>query len=139
MQTFLPYADFDLSFACLDKKRLGNQVWREGLTLLGGGWKHHLASKMWRGHEYQLGMYCLAGVQECERRYERDYGHIAAKIWQLMSPYSDTGLPKWFGDEAFHASHRSNLLRKLPDWYGQFGWTEGADLPYVWPKLGALA
>jgi hypothetical protein len=32
-----------------------------------------------------------------------------------------------------HDSHRSNLLRKDPQWYGQFGWTVPDDLPYVWP------
>lgn len=32
-----------------------------------------------------------------------------------------------------HASHRSNLLRKEPEYYTQFGWTEPPDLPYVWP------
>ena len=32
-----------------------------------------------------------------------------------------------------HASHRSNLLRKEPAHYTQFGWTEPPDLPYVWP------
>ena len=45
-------------------------------------------------------------------------------------------LPPWFGDEAFHRSHRSNLLRKEPQWYGQFGWTEPADLAYEWPDGG---
>jgi hypothetical protein len=42
-------------------------------------------------------------------------------------------MPPWWGDPAFHASHRSNLLRKDPVWYGQFGWAEPPDLPYVWP------
>lgn len=42
-------------------------------------------------------------------------------------------MPPWFGREDFHASHRSNLLRKHPDWYRQFGWYEPDDLPYVWP------
>ena len=37
------------------------------------------------------------------------------------------------GDPAFHASHRSNLLRKDPTYYGAFGWAEDATLPYVWP------
>lgn len=32
-----------------------------------------------------------------------------------------------------HASHRSNLLRKEPEHYTQFGWTEPPDLAYVWP------
>lgn len=48
-------------------------------------------------------------------------------------PFGHHYLPPWLGDPAFHASHRSNLLRKDPVHYGQFGWTEGPDLPYVWP------
>jgi hypothetical protein len=42
-------------------------------------------------------------------------------------------LPSWWGDDAVHASHRSNLLRKLPEHYSRFGWSEPCDLPYVWP------
>lgn len=41
---------------------------------------------------------------------------------QTFLPYPD-----------FHASHRSNLLRKDPVWYSQFNWTEPNNLPYVWP------
>jgi len=42
--------------------------------------------------------------------------------------------PAWLGTDTFHASHRSNLLRKDPDYYGQWGWTEPSDLPYIWPQ-----
>lgn len=42
--------------------------------------------------------------------------------------------PPWFKLEEFHASHRSNLLRKHPNYYRQFGWREGPDLPYYWPE-----
>jgi hypothetical protein len=66
------------------------------------------------------------------------------RLWQSGKDYPDEHgdgspspcfgqYPPWLGDEAFHASHRSNLLRKNPEWYGQFGWTEPDDLPYVWP------
>jgi len=41
--------------------------------------------------------------------------------------------PSWLGDPAFHRAHQSNLLRKDPEWYGQFGWEVKNDLPYVWP------
>jgi hypothetical protein len=41
--------------------------------------------------------------------------------------------PNWIGDEKFHASHRSNLLRKDKEFYGKFGWAEPDDLPYFWP------
>ena len=50
-----------------------------------------------------------------------------------MKKYNDTGAPKWLGNKKFHASHRSNLLRKDREWYSQFGWTEPDDLPYIWP------
>ena len=61
MQTFVPLPDYKMSMNCLDKSRLGNQVWREGMTLIKGGWSNHPASKMWRGYEYHLGLYLLAG------------------------------------------------------------------------------
>ena len=41
--------------------------------------------------------------------------------------------PPWLFNEEFHASHRSNLLRKDPEYYGKFGWKETPDLPYIWP------
>lgn len=132
MQTFLVYPDYLQSMRCLDKSRLGNQVWREGLTLLRGGWKNHPASKMWRGHEYHLGLYLLAGIKVLEER-GKYYSEIHRKISAEMEKYLDTGAPSWLGNEQFHASHRSNLLRKNPIFYGQFGWKEPNDLPYVWP------
>jgi hypothetical protein len=117
----------------LDKSRLGNQVWREGVTLIRGGWSNHPASKMWRGHEYHLGLYLLAGVDVLAER-GKDYPDTRAKIEAEMIKHQDTGKPWWIGFEQFHASHRSNLLRKNPVWYGQFGWTEPDNLPYYWPQ-----
>ena len=49
---------------------------------------------------------------------------------------SNTGkyvpVPTWLGNEQFHASHRSNLLRKDFEYYSQFNWTENPESPYVW-------
>lgn len=42
-------------------------------------------------------------------------------------------LPPWLGDEAFHRSHRSALLRKDPDHYRPLFSDVPDDLPYVWP------
>ena len=134
MQTFLPYPSYIESMRCLDKARLGNQVYREGITLLRGKWANHPASKMWRGHEYDLGKYLLAGLRALSER-GRDYPHHVEEINMHMDRFRDTGPPLWLGDPAFHASHRSNLLRKNPDWYGQFGWNEPHDLEYVWPSI----
>ena len=118
---------------CLDKSRLGNQVWREGMTLIRGGWPNHPANKMWKGHEYHLGLYLLAGIEVLKER-GKYYEKIHNNILMEMSKHIDTGAPPWFGNDKFHASHRSNLIRKNPVWYGQFGWAEPTDLPYIWPK-----
>jgi hypothetical protein len=38
-------------------------------------------------------------------------------------------LPHWLGDPEFHASHRSNLLRKNFDYYSKHGWTDNPEDP----------
>ena len=134
MQTFLPLPDYYESMKCLDKSRLGNQVWREGITLIRGKWPNHPASKMWRGHEYHLGLYLLAGLKVLRERSGKDYIDLEKKIKVEMEKFRNTGRPSWVGDKKFHASHKSNLLRKNREYYSQFGWTEPDDLPYVWPK-----
>jgi hypothetical protein len=118
---------------CLDKSRLGNQVWREGITLIRGGWPNHPASKMWQGHFYHLGLYLLEGIKVLAER-GKYYGEIEAKIRAEMEKHNhNQTAPHWVGNEQFHSSHRSNLLRKNPVWYGQFGWTESPDMEYIWP------
>jgi hypothetical protein len=42
-------------------------------------------------------------------------------------------LPPWLGDEEFHRSHRSSLVRKDPAWYRERFDDVPDDLPYVWP------
>jgi hypothetical protein len=43
-------------------------------------------------------------------------------------------LPQWLGQEQFHLSHQSSLLRKDPAHYRPiFGTDVPDDLPYVWP------
>lgn len=42
----------------------------------------------------------------------------------------------WLGNEFFHESHQSNLLRKDYAYYSQFNWNVPDDLPYIWPKGG---
>lgn len=137
MQTFLPYPDFARSAAVLDRQRLGKQR-VETMQLLkalhaGGGWSNHPAARMWRGYEPALVAYGLEVCLEWVRRGYKDT--CFNKIGAYAEPHvvERMVVPPWLGDPAFHASHRSNLLRKLPNHYGQFGWTERDDLPYVWP------
>lgn len=141
MNTFLPYPDYVQSAECLDTKRLGKQrveVLQILRTLLGlsDGWKNHPAVKMWGGCEPSLVLYGIAVCDEWVRRGYLDT--CKSKILDICDPLGGEycipiPTPRWFGDPDFHASHRSNLLRKDHDWYGRFGWTEPDNLPYVWP------
>ena len=148
MQTFLPYPDFERSARSLDPRRLGKQR-VEGLQVLRGltvadyGWRHHPAVKMWHGRLEALGRYTLTC---CEVWVEAGFGDtvastvtaelLAAGVSELRSQaeLAVVGkLPWWLGDEEFHRSHRSALLRKDPAYYRASFGDVPDDLPYVWP------
>ena len=148
MQTFLPYPSFTESVRCLDNKRLGKQRVEckqialalgmnvgESVGYACGAWVHHPAVLMWRGHEFFLLDYALAACVEWDSRgfsgvLRHEFEQCILGLHGIRARYDRPG---WLGSEEFHASHRSNLLRKDKDHYGQFGWNEPADLPYVWP------
>lgn len=142
MQTFLPYPSFSDSAFALDDKRLNKQrvETKQILNALFGrskGWVHHPATRMWEGCEPLLIEYGIAMTKEWLMRGKND-----SMLPWFENQFDTFGVllprqtPHWLGDEAFHASHRSNLLRKDPVWYGQYGWKEPPDLPYVWPTPG---
>lgn len=144
MQTFLPYPDFKESASVLDRARLGKQR-VEVLQLLnvllgkskGNGWRNHPAAQMWKGHEGALARYGLTICQEWTSRGYKDT--CAGKIDILLNevPYDNESRfvnPPWLNDERFTSSHKANLLRKDPVWYGKFGWVEDISIPYFWPS-----
>ena len=134
MQTFLPYPSFYESMKVLDDSRLGNQVYREGMTLLRGGWPNHPAAKMWRGYEQALCYYLLAGVQELMNRGKNYLDRPwCIELHGYWNTDHDNPMPPWLGDERLHSTHRANLLRKDPVWYGKYGWTEEPTEGYWWP------
>lgn len=133
MQTFLPYPDFTQTARVLDYRRLGKQRVETkqlilALTKPDYGWKNHPAAKMWVGYVPLLAEY---GRVMCSEWRGRGYNDTLLSFFEGFDDVRE--LPPWLGDEAFHASHRSNLLRKDPEYYGVFGWSESPDLPYVWP------
>lgn len=148
MQTFLPYPNFRQSLECLDNKRLGKQRVEcmqlinaiEKHTLLPSAktaWFYHPACQQWLGHLETLKIYHDMSIREWVGRGFKNtmhYYHSYDFLSDLYNGYVHVECPEWFGDPAFHASHRSNLLRKDPVHYGQFGWTEPHDLPYIWPS-----
>ncbi|MFH8369629.1 MSMEG_6728 family protein [Streptomyces sp. NPDC018031] len=150
MQTFLPCVDFSASASLLDVRRLGKQrvealqVLR-GLTVPGYGWRHHPAVRMWAGYEEALVRY---GLEVC--RTWCDGGRSDTCAVSLLSDFAGTGragqvrgqrdlaaggeLPPWLGDEDFHRSHQSALVRKDPAFYRSRFPDVPDDLPYVWPR-----
>ncbi|MFF9765412.1 MSMEG_6728 family protein [Streptomyces sp. NPDC014636] len=158
MQTFLPDSDFRRSALLLDRRRLGKQrvealqVLR-GLTVPGYGWRRHPAVRMWSGYEEALVRY---GLEIC--RVWRERGHQDSCAASLIAGYAADRpgasvrdqpalaaageLPPWLGDEAFHRSHRSALVRKDRETYADVFPGVPDDLPYVWPssdRAGATA
>lgn len=139
VNTFLPYSDFLESAKTLDYRRLGKQrvecmqilnvldklkTW-DGVSTL--GWRNHPAVRMWVGYENSLKQYTNTVIQEwVDRGYNNNM-----KFYDYDS--NSISYPKWLGDSGFHASHRSNLLRKDNIHYGNFGWTEPDNLEYIWP------
>jgi hypothetical protein len=137
MQTFLPYESFWASAAVLDDKRLGNQCYRECLTLYNGGWENHPASIMWRPHLDWLAEYAYALA--CEMIYRRDRWQIDTVMRWVDFWHGEkltairTAKPWWLGDERLHASHRAKLYEKDPEHYGKyFGVLE--PMEYFWPS-----
>ena len=141
MQTFLPSPSFIESAADLDLARLGKQR-VETLQLLRAntvpdyGWRHHPAAKMWAGRLPALVAYGLAMTDAWTAR-----GHADTVRAQLLefAPEVDgveqdaIEMPRWLGDEQFHLSHRSNLVRKDPEFYRPLFGDVPDDLPYIWP------
>ena len=140
MQTFLPHPEFDESAACLDYKRLGKQRLEAKtiIDILDGKakrdkrgnipWANHPAVRMWSGYVGALKLYFNCILDEWENR-----GYVNNMKRAVIHSQS-TDVPPWLGDPEFHASHRSNLLRKDPVFYGQFNWREQDSMAYVWPN-----
>lgn len=147
MQTFMPYSSFEKTAKVLDSKRLCKQRVEckqiLGILVFGKlGWRHHPAVKMWRGYEYALCNYALAICDEWLKRGNKDttrhyFVTVRAVLEIRALKYNReselTARPSWLRNPQFLNSHRSNLMRKNPEWYGQYRWRVSSDLPYVWP------
>jgi len=133
MQTFLPYADLQESVRVLDYRRLGKQRVEtfQVLNILldrtpTKGWRNHPVTRMWSGYECALQVYQNYTIQEwVNRGYKNNM-----QFEEILIP--SPKMPSWFGDEEFHRSHRSNLLRKDYEYYSQF-FNEPTNLEYIWP------
>lgn len=137
MQTFIPYgSDFTANAKVLDRQRLGKQR-VEGLQILrtltgvGKGWENHPIVKMWRGYEYSLGMYTIA---MCDEWISKSYKDTCRdQIISIMEAFDMPMVtPLWLEDTEIKISHKSNLIRKMPEHYGLLWAGVPNDLPYKW-------
>ena len=146
VQTFMPYPDFVRTAECLDWRRLGRQrteckmildtlddiVKRPVLPPNGTKtrtWRNHPAVKMWQGYETALKLYMNAVIREWIKR-----GYVNnIDLWNFDEVAITVQMPKWFGDDRLHSSHRAALLKKAPEFYSQYGWAEEPQIAYFWP------
>lgn len=146
MQTFLPFSSFKKSARVLDYKRLGKQR-VEVLQLLNSiekiktnqpfkGWKNHPARKMWfNGENDYTNALVLYGLTICKEWIRRGYNDTTKqKISKFFDKTKPVIYPEFIGDERFHLSHRSSLIRKKPDYYRKLFPKTGEHLDYFWPK-----
>lgn len=147
MMTFRPYADHNRSAKVLDYRRLGKQrveayqimsAMMAGITGENAGWAHHPIVLMWAGkdnpyldhacgqmHLEDLIKYYYAMATEWERRGYRHAMNYKVIPFQLMTSrfvgtlhyLADHPLP-WTPEKELQ--HKHILLRKDPEWYGQF-------------------
>ena len=150
MQTFLPYEDFEASARCLDRARLGKQ--RVEAMMIGKiitdhpdaakwrGWISHPAVTMWRGSATWLLLYGSIVCDEWRKRgYVDNLGRwfdveLCKRCFVQDDPY-----PVWLGNEWFHYSHQSNLVRKNLEFYGNQFAAVHPGMPYLWPKSNISA
>lgn len=148
MQTFAPEGTMiDDGFKALDYKRLGKQrveAWQI-LNVLRGvdndgnpkdhkGWVHHPATLMWEGNIAALAFYGMRCCEEWKRRgYNDSLLPRFTSVFNMFVQYGDDPTPPVFLND-IALSHKSNLIRKLPEHYGPLWPSVPADIPYVWPK-----
>jgi len=133
MQTFLPYPNLKKSLKVLDSRRLGKQR-VEAFQILNillnrtksKAWKNHPAVKMWKGHTNALKLYFNKSIKLWISKGYKNNMKLETIEGKII-------FPKWFGNKRFHASHRSNLLRKDKNYYSIYDWKESNNLPYIWP------
>ena len=138
MQIFLPYSDMTKSLQTLDNKRLGKQRVETYQIIsaitrrpkLDGtpykGWLNHPCTVMWKDYVPALQNYLNLSITEWINRGFKN----TMKTEQI--DYDKIVLPPFIGNERFHSSHRANLLKKEPEFYSRYNWTENPEDPYVW-------
>lgn len=141
MQTFVTSYDMNETARKLDYRRLGKQrveafqILRTNLGLI-KGWPHHPATKSWKGYEpFLLKVYIKAMMEEWARRGYKNI--LCTNMYnEAMEIIGDVNpvIPPWINDRMI-LSHKSNLVRKNPDYYSDIFPGIPDDIPYAWDEI----
>lgn len=97
-------------------------------------WYNHPACQMWLGYELRL---CRYGEEICEEWIRRGFKDTCLSKLKKYSTYyglqADND-PPFIGDEKFHTSYKSNLIRKDAGFYGPKFPDVPENLEYIWPE-----
>jgi hypothetical protein len=146
VQTFMPMISYRASADALDNVRQNNQINEckaifMTLAGLSDAWSNHPATRMWKGHE--LALLAYGGTVAAAYRDRKGLAYEKRQAWffemskEHKSKFSARSVlvPPWVGDLNFHRSHRSSLLSKDPEYYGDKGWGDIPDrMPLLWPR-----
>lgn len=127
MNILLPYPDLEESAYCLDWRRRNKQMVENDQIIISHGnpnypWANHPCSKMWKGYDLMIVDYSYY----LNRVYTNDYkkpdhkSFVKTSLFLINLPleiqklyiYSTYELPPFFGNDEYHAIHRSRLLFK---------------------------
>lgn len=140
MQTFVTHFSNAETAHVLDDRRLGKQR-VEALQILqslkrkSGAWYSHPAVQMWKGYERGLAYY---GMTMCDEwRNKRKFNDTTWDKFfdSLDGNFAAPAQPVWRRDIRLLTSHRSNLVRKDPDFYGPRFPETPENMPYLWAVI----
>jgi len=143
MQTFFTRTSLVRSLDDLDDARLGKQRVEglqiiQTLTGMSEAYKNHPVMFMWQSYESALIIYTMMACLAWQRRGFADttfwkVARITEALEKQDAFYYER--PPWLDDVDFLRSHRSNLIRKLPERYGPLFKRTPSDMPYLWPVV----
>jgi len=97
-------------------------------------WYNHPAVQMWRGYDRSLVEYGFNICNEWSARGFRDTCYPKFRSIECNIEHLPVVIPYWIGDNNFHCSHQSNLIRKLPEYYTKYFPGTPNNLAYIWPS-----
>lgn len=99
---------------------------------------NHPVVQMWRGYEFALLKYqeAICDVWTTQFGYHDTCLAKTRYLFNVLEPVKPSKIkfPPWLGNEQFHISHQSNLIRKDPEHYEMQFPGVPDNIPYYYPQ-----